>query len=140
MHKRVIGVLAALLLSGCASSENPLSADPNQAAVTTQVGQTFDLRPGQTARVGSELLVGFRGVNNDSRCAVDVQCVWAGDAELKIPVTTGTDWTTLTLHTGLEPRSGTYRSWKITVVELKPAPRSTQRIQSGDYVVTLRVE
>jgi hypothetical protein len=119
-----------------------LSLDPAAAAVTSQVGQTFELRAGQTARVGSAgLLVGFRGVASDSRCPVDVQCVWAGDAETRIPVTVGNaDWTTLTLHTGLDPRSASFRNYKITLVDLKPAPRSTQRIDSNSYVATLRVE
>ena len=110
--------------------------------MSSQVGQTFQLKPGQTARVGSEgLLVGFRGIASDSRCAVDVQCVWAGDAEARIPVTVGSaEWTSLALHTTLEPHSATFRNYKITLVELKPAPRSTSRIDSNSYVATLRVE
>jgi hypothetical protein len=85
--------------------------------------------------------VGFRGVANDSRCAVDVQCVWAGDAEVHIPVTVArAAWTSLSLHTGVEPRSVTFQSWRITLVDLKPAPRSTVRISSDSYIATLRVE
>jgi len=132
-----------VLAAACASSsDTPLSTDPTEAAGTSQVGQTFELRPGQTARVGSEgLLVGFRGVASDSRCAVDVQCVWAGDAEARIPVTVGrADWTSLALHTGLEPKTAAFRNYKITLVELKPAPRSTSRIDNSSYVATLRVE
>ena len=141
MRKLAIAAFIALAATACASSESPLSTDPSGAAVVSAVGQTFELRPGQTARVGAELLVGFRGVASDSRCAVDVQCVWAGDAEVRIQVTANrADWTSLALHTGVEPRSGTFRNWRITVVDLKPAPRSTSRIDPSNYVVTLRVE
>jgi hypothetical protein len=141
MRKLAISAVIALAVAACASSETVLSSDPSEAAVTSAVGQTFELRPGQTARVGGELLVGFRGVASDSRCAVDVQCVWAGDAEVRIQATaTRADWTSLALHTGVEPRTGTFRNWRITVVDLKPAPRSTTRIDPGNYVVTLRVE
>ena len=142
MRKLVIAGFIALAATACASSETPLSTDPSEASVVSAVGQTFDLRPGQTARVGNDgLLVGFRGVANDSRCAVDVQCVWAGDAEVRIPVTASrSDWTSLALHTTLEPRSASFRSWRVTVVDLKPAPRSTSRIDNNNYVVTLRVE
>jgi hypothetical protein len=142
MRKLVTAGFIALAATACASSENPLSTDPSEAAVVSAVGQTFDLRPGQTARVGNDgLVVGFRGVASDSRCAVDVQCVWAGDAEVRIPVTASrSDWTSLALHTGIEPRSASFRNWRITVVDLKPAPRSTARIDNNNYVVTLRVE
>jgi hypothetical protein len=142
MRKFVFAGIIALAASACASSEMPLSSDPSEAAVVSAVGQTFDLRPGQTARVGNDgLVVGFRGVASDSRCAVDVQCVWAGDAEVRIPVTASrSDWTSLALHTTLEPKSATFRNYRITVVGLNPAPRSTARIDSNNYVVTLRVE
>ena len=142
MRKLAIAAFIALAATACASSETVLSTDPSEAAVVSAVGQTFDLRPGQTARVGNDgLLVGFRGVASDSRCAVDVQCVWAGDAEVRIPVTASrADWTSLALHTGIEPRSGTFRNYRITVLGLTPAPRSTQRIDNNSYVVTLRVE
>jgi len=143
MHKLSFAPLLVVLAAACASSSDTLlSLDPAAAAVTSQVGQTFQLKPGQTARVGSEgLLVGFRGVASDSRCPTDVQCVWAGDAEARVPVTVGNaDWTTLVLHTTLDPHSATFRTYKITLVELKPSPRSTQKIGSNDYVATLRVE
>jgi hypothetical protein len=142
MRKLANALLIGVLSAACAASETPLSTDPAEAAVASQLGQPFDLRPGQTARVGDGgLVVGFRGVANDSRCAVDVQCVWAGDAEVHIPVTVGrASWTNFSLHTGVEPRSATFQSWRITLVELKPAPRSNVRISSDSYVVTLQVE
>ena len=137
-----MAALLALIVTGCAGSETPLSNDPTEATVVSQIGQTFDLKPGQTARVGGDgLLIGFRGVANDSRCAVDVQCVWAGDAEARISATTrGAQWTPLVLHTGVEPRSAEFQGRRITLVELKPAPRSGARIPNENYVVTLRVE
>ena len=142
MPRLAIVSVVALLMAACASSESPLSTNPAEAAVVSAVGQTFDLKPGQTARVGNDgLLVGFRGVASDSRCAADVQCVWAGDAEARIPVTVGNaDWTTLTLHTTLDPKSATFRSWRVTLVELKPQPRSTSKIGNENYIATLRVE
>jgi len=124
------------------SSEDVLNADPDAAAVVAERGQTFELRAGQTARVGTGgLVVGFRGVATDSRCPVDVVCAWAGDAEMRVPVTIGRmAWTSLALHTTLEPRSAKFRDYTITVVGLRPEPRSGQTISPERYVVTLRVE
>ena len=131
-----------VLATGCKSSEEVLNSDPAEAAVVTEVGQTFDLRVGQTARVGSgQLLVGFRGVAADSRCPVNVQCVWAGDAEIRLQVTVARmAWTDHTLHTGVEPRSLRFRENTITVVGLKPETRSGSTIPKENYVVTLKVD
>ncbi len=139
----VVLAIGAGLLTACkSSSEEPLSTEPEQAAVTTDVGRTFELRPGQTARVGnSGLLVGFRGVGQDSRCPVNVNCVWSGDAALLVPVTIGRmAWTSLDLHTHVDPRSARFRDYTITVVGLQPDPRAGESIPGDRYVVTLRVE
>jgi hypothetical protein len=138
-----IALLVLAAVTACSSNSNePLSSNPAEAVVTADRGQTFELQPGQTARVGSAgLLVGFRGVTQDSRCPSDVACVWAGDAAVRVPVTIGRmAWTSLDLHTNVDPRSATFREYTITVVELRPHPRSGERIPPNNYVVTLRVE
>jgi hypothetical protein len=86
------------------------------------------------------LLVGFRGVSSDSRCPTDVQCVWAGDATARIQATVGRmAWTGFDLHSTLEPKAATFRSWEIRLVKVEPSPRSTEGIPPGAYVVTLEV-
>ena len=142
-NSAIVLFVAATLFAGCSpSSREPLSSNPAEAVVSADRGQTFELQPGQTARVGSGgLLVGFRGVAQDSRCPSDVACVWAGDALVRVPVTIGRmAWTPLDLHTNVEPRSATFREYTISVVGLRPNPRSGERIPAGNYVVTLRVE
>jgi len=141
-----VAIAIALMVPVAACSSSPadpgLDPDPGAATVVAEVGSTFELRPGQTARVGSSgLVVGFRGVASDSRCPVDVTCVWAGDAALRIPMAMrGGDWTPFDLHTTLEPRSATYSGFTVTVVGLAPDPRSGQQISGDRYTVTLRVE
>ena len=134
-------LLAALAACSSAASDI-LSTNPEDAVVAGQMGQTFELRPGQTARVGTGgLLVGFRGVSQDSRCPIDVTCVWEGDAQLNLSATIERmAWTSLQVHTNVEPRSARFREYTITVLELRPAPREGQPIASGSYVATLRVE
>ena len=141
-------VALALALAGpfaaCNSSpsDGGLDPDPEAATVVAEIGSSFELRPGQTARVGtSGLVVGFRGVATDSRCPVDVTCVWAGDAALRIRLAMrGGDWTPFDLHTTLEPRSAAYAGFTLSVVGLSPEPRSDQQIPGERYTVTLRVE
>ena len=132
-------LLSVLTLGACSSkTDDPVGASP--AVVNMQVGQTFDLKVGQTAQIG-QLQIAFRGVSQDSRCAVDVTCVWAGDATIKIDATYARmAWTPFELHTGVDPRSTRFRENTITVVGLKPATRSGQNIPAENYVVTLRVD
>jgi hypothetical protein len=136
-------LMAAAGLAACSnsSSSGVLDPDPGSANVVAAMGESFQLRPGQTARIGDGLVVGFRGVTNDSRCATDVVCVWAGDATLRIPVSLDrATWQPLDLHTTIDPRSANVGSYTVTVVELTPAPKSDSRIPSDRYTVTLRVE
>jgi hypothetical protein len=143
MTNKLAVIIATSLLAACSSNNaEPLSPDPSGAVIQSQRGDTFELRAGQTANIGTgALVVGFRGVTQDSRCPSDVTCVWAGDGEVAILATVGRmAWTPFSLHTGVEPRSAKFREFTITVVDLKPTPRSGQKIPPGDYVVTLRVQ
>lgn len=103
---------------------------------------TLALRVGQEVGVrGSVMGVSFLGVRNDSRCPVDVMCVWQGDAEVEIGVRFGMGPTVpYVLHTGGVPRSVDVGMYRITLVDLRPAPVSTTTIPPDHYVAELRVE
>ena len=81
-----------------------------------------------------------------SRVARSAAHRWMGvpddvDAEAAVQATIGRmAWTSFTLHTGVEPRSATFREYRISVVGLRPSPRSDRRVAARDYVLTLKVE
>ncbi|GAB2832619.1 hypothetical protein GCM10022221_34200 [Actinocorallia aurea] len=120
----------------------PASAQPSAApgsTVTVREGQAFTLAPGATAALaGSSAKVSFTGVSADSRCPVDVECVWAGDATVELATPDGP----LTLHT-LPPattppvRLGPYR---LTLVTLLPERRSDASPAPGSYRLSLRLD
>ena len=90
---------------------------------------------------GGVMRVAFLGVPSDSRCPVDVQCVWAGNAAVVFGVAFGAGPTVpYVLNTGLEPRAVTLGSLRLTLAELRPAPVSTARIPPDRYVASLRLE
>lgn len=106
------------------------------------LGQDFVLEVGQTVLVeGAGFGITFVAVTEDSRCPVDVTCVWAGNAtvELKVSISDAVD-TTVTLNTDLEPRATTIGRHELRLVALAPVPRSDVRIAPGDYTATLRVD
>jgi hypothetical protein len=83
-------------------------------------------------------------VRSDSRCAVDVQCVWEGDALVTVTAVQGSAApAVLELHTtssgGGGPREGRYGEFLITLTAVSPQPRSRETIAPNDYRATLRV-
>jgi hypothetical protein len=121
-------ILAAGLLVSCASS-------------LTQVvsGSDFDLAPGTTVQLaGTGVRVTLLDVVNDSRCPVDVVCVTAGSAEVRLSVTGEGEDRTVSLHTMQEPRSITIGAVRLELTGLSPSPRSTVTIPPAEYRARIR--
>lgn len=118
------------------------SACAPMTATQVQSGREFDVAMGKDAKVqGTPITVAFRGVTNDSRCAVDVQCVWAGNAAVSVSIAEGTGPSRdVTLNTGLDPKSIVVGGHTVRLVGLKPAPHSGKTIPPQDYVATFEVE
>jgi len=115
------------------------------AAQTARVGREFKVRAGQVVMLdGGSLRLRFARVESDSRCPVDVDCVWAGNAEVLFEVG-GRGWskgTTLGLNTNASPErpgEGRYGRYTLKLVGLAPQPRSTGKIAAGRYTATLLV-
>jgi len=106
-----------------------------------------DLAPVQwTMRVGEErtiegLRVTFGGVPQDSRCPTEVLCPWSGNAVASIevgPVTGRGPSFPLSLNTSIEPRHGSAYGLRITLISLRPEPRTPGPIREQDYEAELR--
>jgi hypothetical protein len=139
MRKIVIAAALIVSVSACMTSSQPESGGILNPSIQVQPNTQFDLSPGQEARVqGSNLTVRFSRVSDDSRCAVDVQCVWAGNAVVHLSLTsTQSAAAEASLNTTLDPKAVTYAGYSIRLVGLKPQPRSGTRITDADYVATL---
>lgn len=126
-----------LFLAACASGGNGVTS-PAPA-----VNEEFTLAPGQTASVeGTSLRLTFERVSEDSRCAVDVTCIWEGDAVVVLKVRVDAEEVTREVHTqGGETRSrqAPAGNYVVTLVRLDPAPRSTSPIEASAYRATLIV-
>lgn len=127
----LVGVLASAVLS-CATLDTAIVAEP---------GSEFALPLGRTAALnGSGTRITFRKVSDDSRCPVDVQCVWAGDAKIELAISrdgSADDVRILSLTPpNNETTSGDIR---IRFIGLAPAPRSTEDRAQRKYVARLVV-
>ena len=130
---------AGLLYLGCAGPSHPGDPGNVTAGVQVQAGREFDISVGQEVQIqGTGLTVRFNGVSDDSRCPADVQCVWAGNAVVRLSLSSpGAGGIDLSLNTTLEPRSGSFGSHVVRLTGLKPAPRSGTSIPATSYVATL---
>lgn len=76
-------------------------------------------------------------VLEDSRCAQDVQCVWAGRVRLRTHVSSGLGTSEYEFEIG---SSLTTEAEEITLVGVLPSPRSDGPILPGDYLFTFEIQ
>ena len=91
--------------------------------------ETFALRSGTQRTVArGELTIKFVTVVEDSRCPVDVNCVWAGNAKIKLRVTDRRGRTKMMeLNTNGEPKGDQFGRYNISLVNLTPKPAERRR-------------
>ena len=139
MRKLIVAAALIVSTSGCMTSSQPESGGVLNPSIQVQPNTQFDLSPGHEARIeGSNVTLRFTKVSDDSRCAIDVQCVWAGNAIVHLSLTSAQAASIdAALNTTLDPKAVTYGGYSIRLVGLKPQPRSGSRITDADYVATL---
>ena len=140
MRIRFIKLIAlSLTIAACASSgipTEPVVYSQSEAADSVRV------RVGQTIVVG-DIRVRFEAVESDSRCPMDVVCVWAGDAVANLVVERNCECESpalqLKLHTFLEPRNGVAYGNRVELRVLSPYPNSQSTIKPEAYSAWLRI-
>lgn len=129
IHAAVFAGLLPLLFTACASS----ATDPGkQRAIAA--GETFTMATGEQVALADAGTLRYLRVAGDSRCPPDVQCVWAGDAEVVFEwAGNGAPPETFSLHTGLGDRSRDLGPHRLTLESLArgDAPQATLRIDAA---------
>ncbi len=87
----------------------------------------------------NHLKIKFEGVLSDSRCPIDAQCVWAGNAEVKLTFTNGSKREKFVLNTGLEPTVHEAFGYLISLNDLTPQPSLDHSPKPRDYVAVLTI-
>ncbi len=139
--RKALLIIGAAIAAGCATPSHPGDPGGISGGVQAQTGRAFDIAVGQQAQVeGTPLTIRAIRVADESRCPSDVQCVWAGNAVVRLLVTTqGSPGTEISLNTGIEPKATTVAGYSISLSGLKPYPRSGTIIDQTSYVATLEV-
>ena len=135
MRTRWILVFILLVVS-C----RPVTAPISISHVEVAPPETRTLRLGETIPF-SGVEIAFTSVLADSRCPTDVLCPWAGNAAIELGVGPGTGPTySLVLNTNAEPRQGQASGLRITLLEVRPSPVSTEQIPPNAYEIVLLID
>ena len=82
----------------------------------------------------------FVDLIEDSRCPTDTQCIWAGNAKIKISLSNaGRRAKLFEINTGIKPQTILFAGYEIKIVKLTPAPASNIRIRKDGYVATFSI-
>lgn len=109
MKEIVLTIIAILGIAAAASAVKP-------ETVTLSLGQQ------KTSRAG-KITIKFISVVEDSRCPVGVDCIWAGNAKIKIALKKGKKAaTSFELNSTLKPEVVEYEGYDIRLADLTPRP------------------
>lgn len=83
----------------------------------------------------------FLGVLEDSRCPEGRECVWAGNAKVRIAVWTGRQKpVVLEVNSTLKPQVVNYGRYEIRLAALDPKPTADNgKPSANDYVATVTI-
>lgn len=74
----------------------------------------------------------------DSRCPEGVDCVWAGNAKVKIQVKNSKGKSqTFELNTNLDPKAVKVDNYEIKLGEVAPYPKANARIDANSYTAVI---
>jgi hypothetical protein len=112
--------------------ETPTTTDDGRVRapedVTLSIGETGD---------AAGLTVVFNKITSDSRCPVDVQCIWEGTVSANVTLERGGEKTTLDI--AMNESAITFAGYSVSLASVLPATKSTTPIDPTDYRVTFQV-
>ena len=125
--RSVLSTSLLATLAGCTT----VSAAGVEGARSIEDGQEFSMQVGERVMLADHATLRYVGVVNDSRCLPDVQCIWAGDAEVRFEWSMAAASKAFSLHTGKDPRRQALGARSLTLVSLGrgDAPEARLRIE-----------
>jgi len=117
--------MALLLFASCV-----VTFAGHEKKVTVQVGKT-------ATESHSKIKVEFVELIEDSRCPADANCVWAGNAKIRIKVSKRGNSQTIELNSGMANKDNTFAGYDFILEKLTPEPSSAVRIDRNGYVAVI---
>ena len=86
----------------------------------------------------SKLRIKFVSVVEDSRCPTGANCVWAGNARIKVKISNGQTSQEFEFNSNDGPKGDSFDGWAVYLEELKPYPKAG-KAQAGKYQAKFKV-
>lgn len=127
-------VLISILFTILAVTVTTHAGQPGEKRVSLEIKQEKVVR-----QFGMKIK--FLGVLDDSRCPEHRECVWAGNAKIRIAVWTGRQKPlVLEVNSTLQPTVVNYGRYEIRLAALDPRPTADNgRPSANNYTATLTV-
>ena len=111
------------------------------ATVDAQKVQSLKVRVGEQKKfTGSKINVKFISLVEDSRCPAGVNCVWAGNAKIKVQISEGKNaGETFEINTNIGAKGATFSSYAVNLIELTPAPQADSKTAANSYTATFSI-
>lgn len=111
------------------------------AAIPAFAKRHHDVKVGINKEVEAKggYTVAFVELIEDSRCPVDVECIWAGNARIKIRVTKNGRSKLFDLNTMERDAVPEYGGYRFRLTALMPELRSNVRINRNAYEATIEM-
>lgn len=111
-----------------------ISAAKNQSSVPGATEAT--LAVGQSAFIGG-VRVTLGGIESDSRCPTDAECIQAGALTVSVTLESDTDSKTVLMMSDQPPLP--FDAYEVSIVNVAPEALSTQVLGAANYRVTFKV-
>jgi len=134
MRHLTTALLIATVAACSSTTSTDVTASPQTSQTVTQreLGKAFSMKIGESVAL-NDLRLTFRSVDGDSRCPIDVVCVWAGDAEIALKIEQGSKAAVAALHTTLEPKKTEWNGYTVSLVSLAPSPKASVPVDPANY-------
>lgn len=134
LQSGLLGIVLAVM-AGCGS----VPGDAGDIEAQRLPVDSLVLAPGQDV-MAETLRLSFLEVGEDSRCPVDVVCVWQGNAAVRIALGLGMGPShPFVLNTSEGTPGLEFGGYRVTLLALAPVPRTAAAIRPEAYRASFRV-
>lgn len=96
--------------------------------------QPMKLKPNEEKKIeNSDVKIKFISVIEDSRCPEGVNCIWAGNAKIKIEVSCNNHKEEFEINTNVGAKGATFDGYAIYLSDLLPVPKEGQTTEKESY-------
>lgn len=110
------------------------------SSASAKDAERVSVKINEVATAKGGIRIRFVEMVEDSRCPTDTNCVWAGNAKIRVKVTRNGRSKVLELNSNIRPRSVVFAGYSFDLTGLTPEPRSNIRINRNGFVATIEVK